>query len=150
MGEQCVRILRSCSHATKGPSTTSRTFPKQRAGVNTIPSEPPKLPGMVEDDATTYHFLPRDSKQRVVNDSVHKHFVLSGCSFQFIDTPVFQRLRRLSQLGKTSMVFPTASHTRFEHSLGVAHLAGQYAENLLLEQKDDNLSTWKHVAELAG
>jgi uncharacterized protein len=40
-----------------------------------------------------------------------------------IDTKVFQRLRRITQLGLASYVFPGATHTRFSHSLGVAYLA---------------------------
>ena len=42
---------------------------------------------------------------------------------RLIDTNSFQRLRRISQLGLASYVFPGATHTRFSHSLGVANLA---------------------------
>src|SRR5271165_3305595 len=42
---------------------------------------------------------------------------------QVIDTKVFQRLRRITQLGLASYVFPGATHTRFSHSLGAAYLA---------------------------
>jgi HD superfamily phosphohydrolase len=47
------------------------------------------------------------------------------------DTQAFQRLRRISQLGLASLVFPGATHTRFSHSLGVAFLANQVLEHLL-------------------
>jgi HD superfamily phosphohydrolase len=48
---------------------------------------------------------------------------LRKCLNEVLDTRTFQRLRRITQLGLTSYVFPGATHTRFSHSLGVAYLA---------------------------
>lgn len=47
---------------------------------------------------------------------------LSDNCNKIINNPIFQRLRRVAQLGPSQYVFPSATHTRFEHSLGVAQL----------------------------
>ncbi|MHA2017963.1 MAG: HD domain-containing protein [Promethearchaeota archaeon] len=47
-----------------------------------------------------------------------------------ISTPEFQRLRRIRQLGFSNYTFPTAVHDRFSHSLGVAFIIGELADNL--------------------
>jgi serine/threonine protein kinase len=49
---------------------------------------------------------------------------------KIIDSAPFQRLRHVKQLGPTSYVFPGATHTRFEHTLGVFHLCCRYLERL--------------------
>lgn len=54
-----------------------------------------------------------------------------------IDHPFFQRLRLVSQLGFASLVFPGATHTRFAHSLGVAHLAGKVFDQIRQSQLFD-------------
>jgi HD superfamily phosphohydrolase/tRNA A-37 threonylcarbamoyl transferase component Bud32 len=50
---------------------------------------------------------------------------------ELIELPEFQRLRRIQQLGPTSLIYPGATHTRFEHSLGAYSLAVQYLLHLL-------------------
>ncbi|KAM1015163.1 hypothetical protein ACFX1T_044878 [Malus domestica] len=69
-----------------------------------------------------------------VHDSVHGNIYLDALSLKFIDTEEFQRLRELKQLGMTHMVYPGATHSRFEHSLGVYWLAGEAAQRLKIYQ----------------
>lgn len=76
------------------------------------------------------------SLSAVFNDAVHGHIELHPLITAVIDTDQFQRLRRLKQLGVAYLVFPTASHNRFEHSIGVAHLAGRLATRLQAGQPE--------------
>ena len=50
---------------------------------------------------------------------------------EVVDTPVFQRLRRIRQLGLASLVYPGAEHTRFSHSIGVAYISSLLGEKLV-------------------
>lgn len=71
-----------------------------------------------------------------------------------------QRLRDLKQLGGTYLVFPGASHNRFEHSLGVSHLSGQFVNTLYNNTRDPDarshyenerlMRTATSLVELAG
>jgi HD superfamily phosphohydrolase len=63
-------------------------------------------------------------RAKIINDPIHGHIELAPSSVEIIDTPQFQRLRDLKQLGVTYYVFPGGSHNRFEHSLGVSYLSG--------------------------
>ena len=60
-----------------------------------------------------------------IHDPIHDTITLTQLMKNIIDTHEFQRLRDLKQLGATYFVFPSATHTRFEHSIGVSHLAGE-------------------------
>ncbi|XP_075428441.1 deoxynucleoside triphosphate triphosphohydrolase SAMHD1 isoform X5 [Ascaphus truei] len=60
---------------------------------------------------------------KVFNDPIHGHIELHPLLVCIIDTPQFQRLRYIKQLGGSYYIFPGASHNRFEHSIGVGHLA---------------------------
>jgi len=73
---------------------------------------------------------------KVIRDSIHGDIFLTELEMEVIDTPQFQRLRRLKQLGTTYMVYPSANHTRFEHSLGALHLAGRIGDRLELSKEE--------------
>lgn len=59
---------------------------------------------------------------------VHGFIGLTDLERKIIDQPAFQRLRRIKQLAWTDYVYPGASHSRFEHSLGVMHIASRLFE----------------------
>lgn len=65
-----------------------------------------------------------------IRDPVHKWIEISREEQAIIDSPLFQRLRNISQLTATSHVFPGGVHKRFIHCIGVMHIAGKYAERL--------------------
>lgn len=62
---------------------------------------------------------------RVVRDPIHGYVQLPDELAVIVDTPVFQRLRRIAQTSLTSSVYPSATGSRFEHALGAMHLAAQ-------------------------
>lgn len=67
---------------------------------------------------------------KVVLDPVHGYIELDEITLELLATPQVQRLRRIKQLGFSNLVYPGANHTRFEHSLGVMHLASVLMKNL--------------------
>ena len=74
------------------------------------------------------------NKLKIINDPVHgfikiPHEIL----FDVIEHPYFQRLRRISQTGLLSLIFPGAKHTRFHHALGAMNLMFKALETLKLK-----------------
>ena len=65
-----------------------------------------------------------------MRDPIHGFIKLSKKEKKLIDTQVFQRLRRIRQLAMTFLVYPGAQHTRFDHSIGVMHIAGRICTKL--------------------
>jgi HD superfamily phosphohydrolase len=65
-----------------------------------------------------------------IKDSVHDHIQVEGVAAALLDTEPVQRLRHIKQLGTVHLVYPSANHTRFEHSLGVYHLADRALDHL--------------------
>lgn len=53
-----------------------------------------------------------------------------------IDSPNFQRLRHIKQVGMTDVVFPGAVHTRFNHSIGCSYIAGMIADHIGLDEQE--------------
>ncbi|KAK6186461.1 hypothetical protein SNE40_008496 [Patella caerulea] len=77
-----------------------------------------------------------DTNYKVMNDPIHGHIEIHPLCMKIIDTPEFQRLRYLKQLGAGYYVYPGASHNRFEHSIGVCHLAGEMVSRLKKQQPE--------------
>ncbi|MDP8906152.1 MAG: HD domain-containing protein, partial [Thermoproteota archaeon] len=65
-----------------------------------------------------------------ITDPIHKNIKFTQIDKELIDTPIFQRLRRIRQLAGAHLVYPGALHSRFEHSLGSMFLAGLSGQTL--------------------
>lgn len=78
---------------------------------------------------------------KTINDPIHGHLELDELTVAVVDTPQFQRLRDLKQLGAAYFVYPGASHCRFEHSIGVSHLAGDLVLQIQGRQPELDITT---------
>jgi len=67
---------------------------------------------------------------KLIQDPIHGLLRIEDWMLKIIDTPEFQRLRRISQIGFANLVFPGANHTRFEHSLGVMEVTRQLVNRM--------------------
>ena len=84
-------------------------------------------------------------RHKIIIDPVHGDIGLSELETKLIDTPTFQRLRKLKQLGFASMVYPNASYSRFAHSLGVLHVSSRVIDAFQRNgQLQDNEDVQKH------
>ena len=77
-------------------------------------------------------FFPAQPK--VLRDAVWGNIHLSGSEVVILDSPIIQRLRNIGNLGLASLIFPGATHSRFEHTLGVTYISGKMAN--AIKQKD--------------
>ena len=75
-----------------------------------------------------------------IYDPIHGFIEVNKKCIKIIDTPEFQRLRNIKQLGACEFVFPGATHNRFSHSLGVYHLASKLINSLKTNQPELNIS----------
>ena len=71
-----------------------------------------------------------------LRDPVHNFIHLTDVERKLLDTQPLQRLRGIRQLAMANLVYPGALHTRFDHSLGVMHVAGLMAKQLKISEED--------------
>lgn len=76
---------------------------------------------------TDYHQF---SEDKVINDPIWGCVKFNSWEIAIIDTPLFQRLRDIYQVGLGVFTYPAARHSRFEHSLGVVAIASRMIESL--------------------
>lgn len=79
--------------------------------------------------------------QHRLRDSIHGYIRLTDIERDIIDTRCLQRLRRVGQMGMSSLVYPSATHTRFSHSVGVMYVAGEFAKSL--DMSEDTYRTMR-------
>src|SRR6185295_18601652 len=72
---------------------------------------------------------------KVIRDPLWNNIRVDPLALRLVDTAAFQRLRYVRQLGLAYLVYPGASHTRFEHALGAYHLAGRALA--MFEERDE-------------
>lgn len=66
----------------------------------------------------------------IIKDPLYGYVKFEDNLSLILDSSIFQRLRRIKQVFGSDFVYPSANHTRFEHSLGVGYLAGKVADHL--------------------
>jgi hypothetical protein len=73
-----------------------------------------------------------------IRDPIHGFITPTDPEVKIINTSVFQRLRKINQLAMAYLVYPGANHTRFDHSLGVYHIASLMADKLLPDKENED------------
>ncbi|TDQ25527.1 HD domain-containing protein [Tenacibaculum caenipelagi] len=67
--------------------------------------------------------MPKTNKLKIINDPIYGFISIpNSLIFDIIEHPYFQRLRRVTQMGLSNLVYPGANHTRFHHAIGCMHL----------------------------
>ena len=87
------------------------------------------------------------NKKKILNDPIYGFITIHhDIIFDCIQLPEFQRLRRIKQLGLTSLVYPGAQHTRFQHVIGAMHLMDRAVKSL--RSKDIEISQEEEIGVL--
>lgn len=76
--------------------------------------------------------LSREIRPHSILDPIHGLIRLTEAEFAVLNHPLFHRLRKIKQNGLLYLVFPSATHTRFEHSIGAVHVADSMLEQVWL------------------
>mgnify|MGYP000868653467 CR=1 FL=1 len=87
--------------------------------------------------------MPDELNWKLVKDPIYGYIKFNNFEKDLIDTPIFQRLRNIRQQGMGYLTYPGATHTRFEHSLGVMFLAGEMFDSVLKNSPD----FWKEIKQ---
>jgi len=99
--------------------------------------------------SVSYFYMPG----KYFRDPVHGEVFVPEELMPIVDHPLFQRLRRLSQLALASYVYPSATHTRFSHSLGVFYITSRATDDLATQVyalvHDVGHGPFSHLSEYA-
>lgn len=73
----------------------------------------------------------------ILKDPLYGFINIDAPFDDLIETEYFQRLRNIKQLGQSYLIYPSANHSRFEHSIGAFYLAKKFTEKLKMEYKNE-------------
>jgi HD superfamily phosphohydrolase len=91
------------------------------------------------------------SNQSQIRDPIHGVIYLSHEERALIESPAFQRLRNIKQLGFADFAFPGATHSRYSHSLGAMNFAGKMFDRVFAETKNKSeLPRFRQAVRLAA
>lgn len=85
--------------------------------------------------------MSESKKSKIFFDKIHGYIKVDPIALSIIDTMEFQRLRFIKQTGVLNYVFPTAEHTRFEHSIGTYYLAKLMLNCLKVNQSEIKITS---------
>lgn len=85
-----------------------------------------------------------------IRDAVYGFVLLDEQEWEIINHPTYQRLRRIKQLSLTDMVYPGATHTRFEHSIGVMQMATDFYDSIMNKPRARSLLEERYHFNEAG
>lgn len=88
--------------------------------------------------------------QVTIRDPIHGSMWLTVEERAIVDTAAVQRLRNVRQLGFADLAFPGATHSRYAHSLGAMHIAGQLAETIFYDLPSDDRAFLRQRVRLAA
>lgn len=88
--------------------------------------------------------------QHEIRDPIHIFVRLDSNERKVLNSRPFQRLRHIHQLALTYLVYPGATHRRFEHSLGVMELAGRVVKNVIPSSEQYEHQYWRRVLRMAA
>lgn len=86
--------------------------------------------------------------EKVIRDPIYGYIGISKEQLKLIELPVFQRLRRISQLSFADLVYPNANHNRFSHSIGVMRLGQIVSEYLIASGLDEQIGLSREDCQL--
>ena len=110
------------------PSTQPISTPAAEGSSHSSPTEALMAASHISASATMPGKVA--GKLKEIQDRLYGPIKLEPLLIRVLDTPQYQRLADIKQLGGSVYVYPSANHTRKEHSIGVAHLAGVAATHL--------------------
>jgi hypothetical protein len=98
--------------------------------------------GFSQGYADTFVQVTLPGRSKYFKDSVWGMMEFTPDEFAIIDCPLLQRLRRVHQLGFTFLTYPSAEHSRFSHTLGVAHVVKRLINSIAeVAQQNTTLKT---------